>query len=73
MEFTVIAGVGRLLGTILLSFGGDYLRHHEYGKFLGLAGIAAVIMVIVWLFKDKIERLLRIWHISRYRKNKQKK
>ncbi|MDI6865209.1 TVP38/TMEM64 family protein [Thermodesulfovibrio yellowstonii] len=73
LEFTVIAGIGRLLGTVLLSFGGDYLRHHEYGKFLGLAGIAVVVMVIVWLFKDKIERLLRIWHISKYRKNKQKK
>ena len=72
LEFTVIAGVGRLLGTVLLSLGGDYLRHHEYEKFLRLAGIAVVVMVIVWLFKDKIEKVLRIWHIRRYRKNKQK-
>lgn len=53
LEFTVIAGVGRLLGTVLLSLGGDYLRHHEYEKFLSLAGIAAVVMLIVWLFKEK--------------------
>ncbi|WP_353686660.1 TVP38/TMEM64 family protein [Thermodesulfovibrio sp. 3462-1] len=72
LEFTVIAGVGRLLGTVLLSLGGDYLRHHEYEKFLSLASIAAVVMVIVWLFKEKIERLLRIWHVSRYRKKKKK-
>lgn len=73
LEFTVIAGVGRLLGTVLLSLGGDYLRHHEYEKFLSLAGIALVVMTTVWLFKDKIERLFRRWHISRYRKNKKKK
>jgi uncharacterized membrane protein YdjX (TVP38/TMEM64 family) len=72
LEFTVIAGAGRLLGTVLLSLGGDYLRHHEYEKFISLAGIAVVVMGIVWLFKEKIERLLRIWHVKRYRKNKNK-
>lgn len=70
LEFAVIAGIGRLLGTILLSLGGNYLRHHEYEKFLSLAGIALVIMVTIWLFKEKIERLFRIWHIKRYKKEK---
>jgi uncharacterized membrane protein YdjX (TVP38/TMEM64 family) len=73
LEFTVIAGVGRLLGTVLLSLGGSYLRHHEYEKFFRLAGIAVVIMVTVWLFKDRIERLFRIWHIHRYKKDKEKR
>jgi len=72
LEFAVIAGAGRLLGTVLLSLGGDYLRHHEYEKFISLAGIAVVVMGIVWLFKEKIERLLRIWHVKKYRKNKNK-
>lgn len=71
-EFTVIAGVGRLFGTILLSLSGSYLRHHEYEKFLSLVGIAVIGIVTVWLFKDKIERLFRIWHIRKYRKNKKK-
>jgi uncharacterized membrane protein YdjX (TVP38/TMEM64 family) len=71
-EFTVIAGVGRLFGTILLSLSGSYLRHHEYEKFLSLVGIAVIGMVTVWLFKEKIERLFRIWHIRKYRKNKKK-
>lgn len=69
-EFTVIAGVGRLFGTILLSLSGDYLRHHEYEKFIRLAGIALIVIVTVWLFKEKIERLFRIWHIRKYRKKK---
>lgn len=72
-EFAVIAGVGRLLGTVLLSIGGSYLRAHEYKKFFGLAGVALVVMAVVWLYKEKIERLLRVWHIQRYRKSKQKK
>uniref|UniRef100_A0A7C4AKD5 TVP38/TMEM64 family membrane protein n=1 Tax=Thermodesulfovibrio aggregans TaxID=86166 RepID=A0A7C4AKD5_9BACT len=73
-EFTIIAGIGRLLGTALLSLGGSYLRHQEYEKFLSLVGIALFVMVTVWLFKDKIERILRIWHINnKYRRKKQKR
>ncbi|GAB6182629.1 TVP38/TMEM64 family protein [Thermodesulfovibrio hydrogeniphilus] len=73
LEFTVIAGVGRLLGTVLLSIGGSYLRHHEYEKFFSLAGIATVFMLIVWLFKERIERLLRLWHIHKYKNEKSNK
>lgn len=73
VEFTVIAGVGRLLGTILLSLGGSYLRHHEYEKFFSLAGIAIVVMMIVWMFKDKMERLFRIWHINKYKREREKR
>lgn len=72
VNFTVIAGFGRLFGTVLLSLGGDYLRHHDYEKFLILAGIAVVVIVTVWLFKKQIERFFRIWHVSRYKKNKNK-
>jgi len=73
IEFTIIAGIGRLLGTVLLSLGGSYLRHHEYEKFLRLAGIAIVAMVTIWLFKDRIERLFRMWHIHRYKRDKEKR
>ncbi len=73
VEFALIAGVGRLLGTILLSLGGNYLRHQDYEKFFSLIGVAILITLIVWTFKDKIERFLRIWHIKRYKKQKGKK
>lgn len=73
VEFTMIAGIGRLLGTVMLSLGGSYLRHHEYEKFVGLAGIALLIMLTVWLFKDKIERIFRRWHIQRYRKGRERR
>lgn len=71
-EFTAIAGIGRLLGTALLSLGGSYLRKQEYEKFMSLAGIALFVMAVVWLFKDRIERLLRIWHVNKYRRKKKK-
>ncbi|MCX8034463.1 MAG: VTT domain-containing protein [Thermodesulfovibrio sp.] len=73
LEFTIIAGVGRLLGTTLLSLGGSYLRHHEYVKFFSLAGISLIIMVIIWLFKDKIEKMFKIWHIHRYKQERKKR
>jgi uncharacterized membrane protein YdjX (TVP38/TMEM64 family) len=73
LEFLVIAGVGRLLGTFLLSLGGSYLRYREYEKFFSLAGASIVIVLTVWIFKEKIERFFRIWHIKKYIKEKRKR
>ena len=70
MEFLVISGVGRLLGTILLTLGGDYIRHQEYERFFILVGIALIVLLIAMAYKDKLERFFRIWHIIDYRKKK---
>lgn len=72
-QFLLIGSAGRLFGTILLTLGGDYIRHHEYGKFSILAGIALVIVFIAMAYRDKIERLFRKWHIADYRKKKKRK
>ncbi len=69
-EFLVIGATGRLLGTIMLTFGGDYLRNEEYYKFFVLAGIAIVVIIIAYVYKDKLERLFRLWHVKTYRKKK---
>jgi uncharacterized membrane protein YdjX (TVP38/TMEM64 family) len=58
-EFLIIGGVGRLLGTALLSFGGSYLRLHQYERFFILAGSAVVLIIIVLAYRDKIEKILR--------------
>ncbi len=73
MEFLVIGGTGRLLGTILLTLGGDYIRHHQYGKFSILVGISLIVIFIAMAYRDKLERLFRIWHILDYRKKKTKR
>lgn len=73
MEFLVIGSTGRLLGTILLTLGGDYIRHHQYGKFSILVGISLIVIFIAMAYRDKLERLFRIWHILDYRKKKTKR
>jgi uncharacterized membrane protein YdjX (TVP38/TMEM64 family) len=72
MAFLVIGGTGRLFGTILLTLGGDYIRHHQYGMFFILVGVALVVVFIAMAYRDKLERLFRIWHIMDYRKKKAK-
>ncbi len=72
-EFLVIGGTGRLFGTILLTLGGSYIRHHQYFRFFVLAGIAIIVVLIAMAYRDKIERLLRKWHIIQYRKHKARK
>lgn len=69
-EFLIIGGTGRLLGTVLLTFGGDYIRHQQYGSFFILVGIALIIVLIAMAYRDKLERLFRVWHIIDYRKKK---
>jgi len=73
MEFLVIGGTGRLFGTILLTLGGSYIRHHQYMRFFILAGVAIIVIFIAMVYRDKIERLFRKWHIVKYRKTKMKK
>lgn len=72
-EFLVIGGTGRLFGTILLTLGGTYIRHHQYGRFFILAGIAIIVVFIAMAYRDKLERTFRKWHIISYRKKKAKK
>lgn len=67
MEFLVIGGVGRLLGTVLLTLGGDYLRHEEYRNFCFLVAIALVFILITIMYKNKIEQWFRVLH-ERYDK-----
>lgn len=72
-EFLVIGGTGRLLGTVMLTFGGDFLRHEEYFKFFLLTGAALIVILVALAYRDKLERLFRIWHASDYKKKKGKK
>jgi len=70
MEFLVIGGVGRLFGTILLTVGGDFIRHQRYREFSILAGITIIVIFLTMMFKGKLERLFRVWHITSYKKSK---
>ncbi len=66
-EFLVIGGTGRLLGTILLSVGGYYIRLQQYAKFTILIAVALLFLCWAYACKDKLERWFRLWHIKRRR------
>jgi uncharacterized membrane protein YdjX (TVP38/TMEM64 family) len=67
-EFLIISTVGRFGGTVLLTLGGNFLRHHQYYRFSILLGIAIVIVFLSMVYRDKMEKVFRIWHISSRRK-----
>jgi uncharacterized membrane protein YdjX (TVP38/TMEM64 family) len=72
-EFLIISTTGRFAGTVLLTFGGSYIRHHQYYRFSILLTITIVIIFISMVYKDKLERVFRIWHITSRRKEKKRK
>ncbi len=72
-EFLVIGGTGRLFGTVLLTLGGSYIRHHQYKRFFVLAGVAIIVVLVAMAYRDKLERLFRKWHIIEYKRKKARK
>lgn len=70
LEFTVISGVGRLFGTILLTLGGNYIRLHQYVNFSIVCGVALVALIIVLAYRDKLDRSFRYWNIMNLRRKR---
>ena len=62
LQFLVVGTVGRLLGTILLTLGGNYLRVEQYGRFLILLAVAATVIVLAMLYRDKLEKIVAHLH-----------
>jgi uncharacterized membrane protein YdjX (TVP38/TMEM64 family) len=72
VEFFLVTGFGRLMGTFLETLGGDYIRRGRYQELFILAGVAIVIILLILVSKNWIERLLRKIHIMGYKKKKAK-
>jgi uncharacterized membrane protein YdjX (TVP38/TMEM64 family) len=71
LEFLTIATAGRLLGTMLLTLGGMFLRNHQYYRFFLLSGAAVVIVFLTIAYRDRLEKFfqrLHEQHISKKRK-----
>lgn len=62
LEFLTIMASGRLLGTVLLTMGGAYLRKAQYFRFFTLCGVAVIAVFLAIAYKDKLEKLFRKWH-----------
>ncbi len=71
-QFLLIGGGGRLVGTILLTLGGNYIRLHQYGRFSIVCGLALILIFVVLSYKDKLERAFRYWNIMSIRKKRSK-
>lgn len=68
VEFLAVSSVGRLLGTILLTLGGGFIRYQQYGKLSILLGVAVLIACAVIAFRDKLETHFRAWHMKHCKK-----
>lgn len=55
-EFLLISATGRFFGTVLLTVGGSLLRSKSYVGFSILVGVAILVVIVVYVFKDKIMR-----------------
>ncbi len=62
LEFLGIATSGRLLGTVLLTLSGSYLRKGQYEQFFLIVGLAVIVVFLAMAYKDKLERLFRKLH-----------
>ena len=72
LEFLSIASSGRLLGTVLLTLGGTYLRKQQYFRFFSLCGVAVMAVFFAIAYKDKLELLFRKWHEKHKEKHHKK-
>ncbi len=61
-EFLAISTVGRFAGTLLLTLGGSYIRHHQYYRFSVLFAVAIVLVFLSMVYKDKLEAFFHKWH-----------
>lgn len=67
-EFLIISTVGRFGGTLLLTLGGNFIRHQQYYRFSVLMGVTILIIFLSMAYKDKLEHFFRRWHVSSRKK-----
>lgn len=58
-SFLLVSVPGRLLGTILLTLGGSYLRDGRWGALSVVVGLSLFAALIMMIYRDRIQRLLR--------------
>ncbi len=71
-EFFAISTIGRLAGTVLLTVGGNFIRHHQYYRFSVLFGVAVVLVFLSMVYKDKLEKIFHSLHVRSGKKEEEK-
>jgi uncharacterized membrane protein YdjX (TVP38/TMEM64 family) len=57
--FIIVSTIGRLLGTIMLSFTGYYAGNGQYLFLTCLTGAGVIIFIVVYYYHDKILEMLK--------------
>lgn len=58
-DFLVVSTTGRLFGTVLLTVEGSFFRDKRYGAFYTVLGISIVVIMLVMIYREHIERWFR--------------
>ena len=58
-DFLLVSASGRLLGTVLLTMGGTYFRDAHYGALFTVVGLSLAIILLVMIYRERIEQMLR--------------
>jgi uncharacterized membrane protein YdjX (TVP38/TMEM64 family) len=58
-DFLIVSATGRLLGTVLLTMGGTFFRDARYGALFTVIGISLIIILLVMIYRDRVERALQ--------------
>ena len=66
-EFTAITAVARVLGTVMLTFGGSFLRQGKYIELSLLIAAAVAVVILALLFRDSLERWFKVLHEKTYK------
>ena len=64
-DFLVIVTIGRLLGTSLLTLAGSYFESQRYGPLFVIIGLSLLLLLIVIVFRQRIERWLHQLHTKK--------
>lgn len=69
-DFLVVSTTGRLLGTTLLTLEGTFFRNKRYGAFFTVLGISIVMIMLVMIYRETIERWFRGMRVAQRLKSR---
>ncbi len=58
-DFLLVSTTGRLLGTVLLTLEGEFLRDKHYAAFFTLLGLSIAFILFIMINRENIERRFR--------------
>ncbi len=72
-DFLLVSTSGRLLGTVLLTMEGSFLRNKRYAAFFTVLGISILCILVVMVYRASIERWFRGMRAAQYLKSRKER